>query len=104
MLNLRLVSDNIRPQTLCGSFIEPSTVLNLLLVILPSYKHVEYLLINETFLYLMNIQTHNIICNYETDKGIATIQVPVTLFNISKGKHLGTTFPSLQFNICGITT
>ena len=52
----------------------------------------------------MNIQTHNIICNYETDKGIATIQVPVTLFNISKGKPLGTAFPSLQFNICGITT
>ena len=43
----------------------------------------------------MNIQTHNIICNYETDKGIATIQVPATLFNVSKGKHLGTAFPSL---------
>ena len=89
------MNDNIRPQPFCESFIEPSTVLNLLLVILPSYKHVKHLLINETFLYLMNIQTHKFICNSETDKGIATIQVPATLFNVSKGKHLGTAFPSL---------
>ena len=62
----------------------------------------KQLLISETVLYLMNIQTHNIICNYETDKGIATLYVPVTLINFSKGKHLGTTFPSLPLNICGI--
>jgi len=64
MLNLRLVNDNIRPQTLCGSFIEPLIGLILLLLILPSYKHVEYLFTNETFLYLM--KTHKLICNYET--------------------------------------
>ena len=64
MLNLRLVNDNIRPQTLCGWFIEPSTGLILLLVILASYKHVEYLFTNEAFLYLM--KTHKLICNYET--------------------------------------
>ena len=64
----------------------------------------KYLLINETNLYLKNIQTHKFICNYETDKGIPTIHVPATLFNFSKGKHLGTAFPSLHLNICGITT
>ena len=64
MLNLRLVNDNIRPQTLCGSFIEPLIGLILLLLILPSYKHVEYLFTNETFLYLMKI--HKLIYNYET--------------------------------------
>ena len=64
----------------------------------------KYLLINKMFLYLLKTQTHKFISNYDTNKGVATIHVPATLFNFSKGKHLGTTFPSLQLNICGITT
>ena len=85
MLNLRLVNDNIRPQTLCGSFIEPSTRIILLLVILPSYKHVEYLFTNETFLYLM--KTHKLICNYETScKFIkASILISIRLLTAQTG-------------------
>jgi len=85
VLNLRLVNDNIRLQTLCGSFIEPSTGLILLLVILPSYKHVEYLFTNETFLYLM--KTHKLICNYETScKFIkASILISIRLLTAQTG-------------------
>ena len=42
----------------------------------------------------MNNQTHKFICNFETHKGTATLYVPMTLLNFTKGKHLGTTFPS----------
>ena len=102
MLNLRLVNDNIRPQTLCRSFIEPSTGLIFLLVILPFYKHVEYLFINKMFLYLLKTQTHKLICNYEPIRVLLLYMYLQPYLTLVKEKHLGGTFPSLQLNICGI--